>query len=261
MKKRVLVFKPTKKAFLKKSPVYVVPMFLNTLALAAKYVMACVMHGPSLQETESYIRKFWQAQLQDSFTKLWVVGCENLHPEETYIYMSNHESWMDIPAIFGAVPSKLRMVSKKGIMQIPILGKAMANAGFVALDRRNLKSAIRQLEQAKERLKEGISIWIAPEGTRTRDGKMGPFKKGGFYLARELKKPIVPVFIEGAALVLPADSIMVNTNRSIVVHFLPPISCEEVASLSLPEVMDKVRAVLLNKQMEIQKESGHVSSC
>lgn len=253
MDKRLLIFTPNKRAIFSKSAFYVMPMFINMFRLCVQYLMICMSHKPSLAETEDYIKKFWQAQLNDSHTSLWVSGREYLNENETYIYMSNHESWMDIPAIFAAVPSKLRMISKKGIMQIPFLGQAMYQAGFISIDRVNRSQAIKQLEQAKAKLKEGISIWMSPEGRRTRDGSIAPFKKGGFYLAKELNLPIVPVFIEGAALVMPADSVMISTNKSIKVHFLPPISREEIAHQPLSVIMNMVRDLLLKKQIDVRK--------
>lgn len=251
MDNKVLVFKPKAKAYFNKSPLYAVPMLLKSLGIATGYLMASLRNKADIKEADHYIGMFWRAHFQETYTKLYVTGRELLTPGETYVFMSNHESWMDIPAMFGAVPTSLRMVSKEGLMKIPIFGQAMVNAGFVAIDRRNKSRAIKQLDHAKQRLSEGISIWIAPEGTRTRDGTIGPFKKGGFYLARELKKSIVPVFIEGAARVMPADGLMVNTNLSITVHFCEPVHFAEFDNLSMRELIDKVRGVIIDKQAAV----------
>jgi 1-acyl-sn-glycerol-3-phosphate acyltransferase len=253
MENKVLVFKPKAKAYFKSSSLYALPMFLKSLGLASRYVMRSVNKKLSVQETDKYVDMFWRTHFQETFTSLYVTGRELLTPGEAYVFMSNHESWMDIPAMFGAVPTSLRMVSKEGLMKIPIFGHAMVNAGFVAIDRRNKTRAIRQLDHAKDRLREGISIWIAPEGTRTRNGTIGPFKKGGFYLAKDLKKSIAPVFIEGAARVMAADGLTVNTNLSITVHFCKPVHFDEFEHCTIPQILDLVRQAIIDKQTEVLK--------
>jgi 1-acyl-sn-glycerol-3-phosphate acyltransferase len=252
-----LVFKPGV-GFFKKSSLYAASMIGQIIALCSRYMMEVAMGTMDRKKTDSYIKKFWQLQFKTTHTRLYVMGLEYLDPRETYIFMSNHESWMDIPAIFGAVPHSLRMVSKAGLMKVPIFGHAMVQAGFIAVDRKNRQKAIRQLGMAKDRLAEGLSIWLAPEGTRSRTGEIAQFKKGGFYLAQSLEKPIVPVFIEGSAKVMPADSLIVKTNQSITVHFLKPIPKEEVLKLSLEELLNKTRDAILKKQIELGEQ--HVSS-
>lgn len=247
---KILLYQPTRKARMKKSAFYGVAVFSRMLALCSDYYARSIKKPLDVATTDSYINIFWRSQFESSFTSLYVTGRDKLKDGETYVFMSNHESWMDIPAIFGAVPQSLRMVSKAGLMKVPVLGHAMTSAGFIAVDRKNRSTAIRQLETAKVRLRGGISIWIAPEGTRTRSGVIGPFKKGGFYLARELEMPIVPVFIEGARDVMPADGIAVYPNRSITVHFCEPISREEILSMDSLGVMQLARSRIIDKQQE-----------
>ena len=255
MNKQTLLFKPKKCGGFKKSPLYAVDMFMNTIGLCSKYLLHGLYQSMDRKTTDEYIEVFWRIHFQKSHTRLYATGREYLNPGEAYIFMSNHESWMDIPAIFGAVPSSLRMVAKVGLTKIPVFGHALINAGFVAIDRKNRTMAIKQLEEAKKRLDEGISIWIAPEGTRTRDGSIGAFKKGGFYLARELKKSIVPVYIEGAAEVMPADSMVVRPNRSITVHFCPPVSYHEYIELNRAQLIERVRSAIINKRIELEQKA------
>lgn len=255
MENKILLFKPKKKGFFKKSPWYSMSMFGKTMALCSEYLLRSLKNPIDISTTDDYLRIFWQLHFEDSCTSLYATGREQLKQNETYIFMSNHESWMDIPAIFGAVPSSLRMIAKAGLMRIPIIGQAMVNAGFIAIDRRNRRRAIRQLDEAKERLRQGISIWIAPEGTRTRTGTIGSFKKGGFYLAKELKKSIVPVFVEGAAAVMPPDSLMIKPNQSITVHFCKPVTHEEVATTDTNKLIEIVRDRIIEKQKECGSQS------
>lgn len=251
MENKILIYQPQSPRLFKKSPLYALSMFAQSFGLSAHYLAKATAGHTNVAITDQFIDRFWRIHFRVSATSLYATGRENLAPGETYVFMSNHESWMDIPAMFGTAPPSLRMISKAGLMQMPIFGPAMERAGFIAIDRKNRSRAIKQLEQAKERLASGISIWIAPEGTRTRDGSIGEFKKGGFYLARELGKSIVPVFIEGARKVMPADSMMVCPNRSITVHFCSPISTQDFDKSQTKLLIDLVRAAIIKKQEEV----------
>lgn len=250
MQEKILIFKPRGRGHFSKSPLYGLSIVSKVIAVSAQYLTRALMKSADVATTDFYIEKFWQLHFQESYTSLYVGGQNYLATDETYIFMSNHGSWMDIPAMFGAVPMSLRMVSKAELMKVPIFGHAMANAGFIAVDRMNRNKAIKQLDEAKKRLREGISIWIAPEGTRSRDGTIKPFKKGGFYLAKDLLMPIVPVYIEGANDVMPADSLMIKPNQSITVHFGKPITIDEITAMSLQDLMNKVRTAIIDKQKE-----------
>jgi len=118
--------------------------------------------------------------------------------------MSNHQSLYDIPALYQTLPLRLRMVAKAELFRIPIWSQAMRAAGFVELDRSVRERAIESLERAKAALAEGTSIWIAPEGTRSKSGQLGPFKLGGFHLALGAGARILPVTVSGTRLILPA---------------------------------------------------------
>lgn len=188
MSKKMLVYKPKNEGFFKKSSLYGLAMLAKIIGISTRYLFEVAKGKADVPTTDRYIKEFFELHFATCHARLYVTGLENLDHDETYIFMSNHESWMDIPAIFGAVPHSIRMVSKAGLMKVPIFGHAMTNAGFIAIDRQDRNKAIKQLDVAKDRLSDGISIWLAPEGTRTRDGSIAPFKKGGFYLARSLKK-------------------------------------------------------------------------
>ncbi len=255
METKVLLFEPKNQGYFKKSPLYAASIVAKVFALCVKYLVFAVKRPMNIATIDDYIGVFWRLHFQETYTSLYVTGREHLRPGDTYVFMSNHESWMDIPAIFGAVPTSLRMVAKIGLTKIPLFGHALLNAGFIAIDRKNKNRAIRQLDEAKIRLREGISIWIAPEGTRTRDGGIGAFKKGGFYLAKDLGVSVVPVFIEGAAEVMPADSIFVRPNKSITVHFCEPVDSQEYTNMTTSEFTERVRSSIIKKQQECMNES------
>ncbi|MCA9507394.1 MAG: 1-acyl-sn-glycerol-3-phosphate acyltransferase [Myxococcales bacterium] len=252
MKEKLLLFKPKHPAQFKKSSWYGVVMFVKTFALCSQYLARALAGKVNVPITDNYLRRFWQIQFKETFSTLFVTGRKFLKPNHTYLFMSNHESWLDIPAMFAAVPMSLRMVSKAGIMSIPVVGPAMEKAGFIAVDRKNRSKAIRQLELAKKRLNDGISIWMAPEGTRSRTGEIAHFKKGGFHLATSLGLDIVPVFIEGARDIMPADTLMINSNRSMTVHFCEPVSTKGVDKSSMNDLMEKVRTAIILKKQQVK---------
>ena len=126
-----------------------------------------------------------------------VVGRENLRPGQTFLVMSNHQSHYDIPVMFYVMGPNIRMITKVELFKVPVFGPAMREAGFVSIDRENRLRALESLEVAKKKLADGVHIWIAPEGTRSRTGELLPFKKGGFTLALEAGLPILPVAIKG----------------------------------------------------------------
>lgn len=253
MNETLLLFKPAHPAKFQTSSWYGLSMFTKTFGLCSRYLASALAGNTDVKNTDAYIKSFWRLQFEETFTTLIVKGRQLLKSDETYVFMSNHESWLDIPAMFAAVPMSLRMVAKAGIMNIPIVGRAMDKAGFIAVDRANRSRAIKQLELAKERLKAGISIWMAPEGTRSRDGEIGLFKKGGFHLAVSLGLDIVPVYIEGARDVMAADTLIVHTNRSITVHFCEPVSTKDIQKPQMNQLVERVRAAILAKKEQIRE--------
>jgi len=134
------------------------------------------------------------------------------------ILMCNHSSLYDIPITFVAVPGSIRMLTKKELFKIPVLGPAMRNSGFISVDRQNSAQARKDLKLARAELEKGIMLWIAPEGTRSRDGKLHPFKKGGFHLAIEMGATIIPIGIRGINNVLPSNTVELVINGVVDVY-------------------------------------------
>lgn len=171
-------------------------------------------------------RLAWWSQkvLKDAGVTLHVRGRENAGDErEPFVLMSNHQSLYDIPAVYCSVPGRIRMVAKQELFRVPVWGKAMAAAGFIRVDRGDRKQAISSLHEATEKLKDGTRIWIAPEGTRSRDGTLGPFKSGGFRMALETAVRILPIAIDGTRHVLPARDFAVRKDQEVTVTICPPI--------------------------------------
>jgi 1-acyl-sn-glycerol-3-phosphate acyltransferase len=152
-----------------------------------------------------------------------VRGLEHIDPNETYVIMSNHRSNYDIFVLFDAFPGVLRMIAKNDLAKIPILSGAMSAAEFIFVERADHARAMEAMQIAEARLRSGISVWIAPEGTRSEDGALLPFKKGGFMLALGTKTKILPVTILGTAEVLPPKEIRVRSGKRVDVQFHAPI--------------------------------------
>ena len=172
--------------------------------------------------------------------RLRVEGRELVPPGRAYVYMSNHQSHVDIPVLFATVPSEtLRMVAKKELFRVPVWGPAMRAADMIELDRSDRGRAVAALERAGEQIRTGVSVWIAPEGTRSRSGQVGPLKKGGFRLALATSTPIVPVAISGTRDVLPAEGRIMRHDMPVRVRFGAPIAVE---GRSVDELMAEVRA-------------------
>jgi len=158
-----------------------------------------------------------------------VVGLENLDPNGTYIFMSNHVSNLDPPLLIPLIPGRSSVLAKKEIWRIPILGKALDLAEIVPVERSNRDSAINSIRRASEVMKHHIHMTIFPEGTRSPDGTLMPFKKGPFHLAAETGFPIVPVTILGTYEMMPKSSSIVRSGTATLV-FHPPIDSKQFSN-------------------------------
>lgn len=145
--------------------------------------------------------------------KVSVRGLENVQPGLTCIYCANHASFLDIPVIFGKVPIEFRILAKKGLFSVPFLGWHLRRSGHLPVDRSSARAAMRSFEQAARQLRGGVSIFFFPEGGRTDDGTLKPFKSGPFLLAIKAGVPIVPVALKGTREVLPMGSMYIRPGR------------------------------------------------
>lgn len=187
--------------------------------------------------------RWWSARLLD-YVKLSVrlvnpCGVRFQQGKPTII-MSNHSSLYDIPITFVALPGSIRMLTKKELFQIPIWGQGMYAAEFISIDRENRRQAFRDLEKAKKKMESGIILWVAPEGTRSRTGELGSFKKGGFMLANRTGATIVPVGIRGANRVLPAKTSRFHMGQEVEIHVGEPIEASAFNKRNLDGLMKEV---------------------
>jgi 1-acyl-sn-glycerol-3-phosphate acyltransferase len=171
-------------------------------------------------------------------------GAELVAPDRSFVYMSNHQSHLDIPVLYATLPSRsIRMLAKTELFRIPIWGPALRAAEFVEVDRGDPQRARASIERAAQLVRDGVSIYLAPEGTRSRDGRLGRLKHGGFHLALATGAPIVPVAIRGTIDILPRGASVMRRGRVVRVDIGAPISVEGRTRDSLA---GQVREFLVN---------------
>jgi 1-acyl-sn-glycerol-3-phosphate acyltransferase len=195
----------------------------ETLEISAPTVAEALVSRVTREKCDVRLERWSRRLLAQAEVDLTVSGREHIVPGKPYVVMSNHASHYDVPILFQAFPGTLRMVAKTELFRIPIFGGALTAAGFVEIDRSNSKRAIASLNAAREHLAKGVSIWIAPEGTRSRTGELGRFKKGGFMLAIDAELPVLPVGIAGSRDVLAAHGRVVRRGARVHVTFRPPV--------------------------------------
>ncbi len=180
------------------------------------------------------------------FFRIRVVGrgMENIDIARPYIFMSNHTSHADSPALALVIPHPLHWVFKKELARIPVFGWALLACGQIMVDRTSPEKARTALEEALSGLSGNNSVLIYPEGTRSRDGSLGPFKKGGFWMALKGELPIVPVRVSGSREVVAADTLRIRPG-TVTVEILPPIGTRGKRSVDIPELMRRVREAML----------------
>lgn len=173
---------------------------------------------------------------------LEVSGLENLVKGQPYIFVSNHQSTIDIPVLFMAIPWDTRFVAKKALKYVPMLGWYMWAAKFVFVDRANHREAVRSLDEAGAQIRGGISIIVFPEGTRSDDRRVHPFKKGPFALAMKARVPVVPVAIEGSGVLMPKNSWNITPGpiKVLVGKPIAPEHFEDNRDLLIREVRDAI---------------------
>jgi 1-acyl-sn-glycerol-3-phosphate acyltransferase len=173
--------------------------------------------------------------------KIKLVGLEKLDPQGTYIFMSNHVSNLDPPVLAPMIPRRTSVLAKKELWKIPILSKALDLAEIVPVERSNREAAIESIRRAGEVMRHGINMTIYPEGTRSRDGHLLPFKKGPFHLAAESGFPIVPVTALGTYEMMPKGRWVAKPGTATLV-FHAPVDPAKFATRE--ELMEAVRQAI-----------------
>lgn len=187
-------------------PIWVLLLALSTIVIGP--IVIIILFIPHLDKgarfTYRYLALLWAwINLTASGVRVKVVGRERIDRKKSYIVMANHQSNFDVLALATRLPLQLRWVAKRELMKVPIFGFAIKKMGMIIIDRKDPEKAHESMRAADEKIKSGLSVIILPEGTRSRDGRLLEFKKGGFVMALSTKTPILPVTINGSRFCLP----------------------------------------------------------
>lgn len=179
-----------------------------------------------------------------SGVRLVVEGLDRLDPRRPYVFMANHQSYFDVFCLSAALPHAFKYVAKRELLFVPVLGQALWATRHVIVDRGRHAKAVAAMQRAADRIRGGTSILVFPEGTRSRDGRIGPFKKGGFLLARAAGVEIVPVGISGTGPIMPPGGRRFGRGAVRLTVGEPVAACGAEA---IEDLMARVRAEIADR--------------
>jgi 1-acyl-sn-glycerol-3-phosphate acyltransferase len=178
-----------------------------------------------------------------SRARVRVRGLENVPPESTCIFAANHQSYMDIPVLFGYLPGQFRIMAKSSLFKLPFLGWHLTTSGHMPIERDNPRRAARSLLEAARHIKSGTRVFIFPEGGRTIDGRLAEFKAGTFLLAIKAGVPVIPVTVNGTRGILKINSWHIRPGHvEMILH--PPIPTAGMHTDSAEELCAHVKQVI-----------------
>jgi len=216
------------------------PLFVVATILTALFTMLFAALFGDREITYFPARMWSRFACYGMFITVHVEGAGNISKEESYIFAANHQSMYDIFLVYGWLDSRFKWIMKKELRKIPFVGVACEAAGHIFIDRTSPMSAKKSIDDASRKLVNGSSVVIFPEGTRSKDGKLGKFKRGAFLLASEIKLPIVPVTIKGTFKALPIWSYLIHPAKlTLLIH--KPIPYEPVFDQDQQLLIERVR--------------------
>jgi 1-acyl-sn-glycerol-3-phosphate acyltransferase len=190
-------------------------------------------------------RKWAQSGLAMNGSSIHVCGIENVPKTGGVLFVANHQSNFDIPILVGHVPRDKGFIAKLELLKVPSFRRWMKYIGCIFIDRKDPRQSLTAINEAAERLKVGHSIVIFPEGTRSADGTVGPFKAGGLKLAMKARVPIVPVTISGSKNIMPKGSSLIKSAR-VEVIVSPPLILDELKGMDSNQISEKVRSIIIS---------------
>ena len=240
-----------KKIFIKYIyPIYVPIMFSITGVTTAFFgsIVTIIGFTPGVDKNNNIgyqIGKFWaRLNLTLTGTRLTVTGMEKIERKRSYVVMSNHQSHFDVWVIISRLPLSLRWVMKIELRSIPFFGIGCEKLGHIYVDRSNPLNAIKCLDNAKSKIGAGASVVFFPEGSRSDDGRIQGFKKGGFYMAIDTITPILPITVNGGRFAFPKGRpfMMKPGKMEMIVH--DPIEVEGLSHDDMDMLIKKVRETI-----------------
>lgn len=220
------------------------PLMVVITNFAALFlIIYCSLGGKHLIRLTSTLWARTNAKIAPA--TITVTGRDQVDPQQSYVVVANHQSLFDILAIYGWLGIDLRWVMKKELRNIPVFGYACEVMGQVIIDRSNHTQAMQSLAAAKKQISNGRSIMFFPEGTRSLDGALLPFKLGAFKFAKELGLPVLPVTIRGSRNILPARTIRLQPGHmELKIH--PPIAVNQDSDIEClaSQAKDAIKSAL-----------------
>jgi 1-acyl-sn-glycerol-3-phosphate acyltransferase len=238
-------------------------LFTNNLIILYTVVCAALSVAGSVFDTGGRWQHLWARIwswliLKTGGIQVRVEGLENV-PQETAIYCANHQSAMDIPILFVYLPVQFRFLAKRSLFNLPFLGWHLYRSGHIPVDRGQPRKAFRSFDQAAERVRSGVPVVLFPEGTRSRDGALKPFKGGSFYLAIQARVPVVPITLNGTRHVHEPDTLHVRSGHTeMIIH--PPISTAGLNSQDVDELSAQVHSCIASRFIPPEEWSLRVST-
>ena len=215
---------------------------LDTLILGSLVILA-YLFDRSGKRGHRIARRWAKIVLWTTGVRVSIEGTGQVPKEGSYIFMSNHQGSYDIFALHGHLPFDFKWLAKKELFSIPFFGWTMAAAGYVSIDREGNRDTVKAMNEAAQKIRDGMSLLIFPEGSRSPDGSIQPFKKGGFSLAIKSKAPIVPVSIAGSREIMPKGQKVANPGR-IRIRLGEPIETRDCTLKDWSVLMKKVAEVI-----------------
>lgn len=190
-------------------------------------------------------RKWAQSGLKMNGSSIHITGLENVPDTGGVLFVANHQSNFDIPILIGHVPRDKGFIAKLELLKVPTFSRWMKYLGCIFIDRKDPRQSLTAINDAALQLKEGRSLVIFPEGTRSADGTVGPFKAGGLRLAIKAGVPIVPVTISGSKNIMPKGTSLIKS-AIVKVIVSPPLMPEEYKGLDSNQISEKVRNIIIS---------------
>jgi len=185
--------------------------------------------------------------LRVSGVRVHVEGLEHIDPNGSYVFISNHLSYMDTPVALANIPVQFRFLAKRGLFQIPFLGTHLSRAGHIPVPREDPRAAVRTMQTAAEVIKKKkVSLLIFPEGGRSRDGVLQAFKEGGVYIAIRAGVPVVPTIIIGTREVLPYGGGAPHAG-TVTLRILQPIETTQYSLKDRGALTERLRNLIANE--------------
>lgn len=207
------------------------PLIVLSTLFAAVFTIVCFPWKNG--KAPRAVQVFWsRSVIRLLLLPIKMTGRENVDPKQSYVFVANHQSFLDVFAVYGWLPNNFKWLMKKEIRRVPFVGTACAVAGHIFVDRSNPRAALQSMEKVKKELVDGISTVIFPEGTRTKTGEIGRFKQGAFKIAMDMELPVVPITLNGFYKAMPSGQPFANPFSHLSLHIGKPIDISQFTDIN-----------------------------